>query len=244
MLLAIDIGNTNINVGVFQGRRLLRKYSVPTASKSYSVSFKSILEGRQEFEAIICSVVPVATRALQSDLRKLGIKPYIIGKDIKVPVRNLYRKPWQVGQDRLVNAYAAVSLYGAPIVAIDFGTAITFDIISAKGDYLGGMILPGLGISLNALAKRTALLPEVRLRQPKEFIGKDTQNSILSGVIFGFASLTGEFSRRLKRKLGSKTKVIATGGNARFMAKYCRCFDRVDPELTLKGLMLLYLETR
>ncbi|MCX5712594.1 MAG: type III pantothenate kinase [Candidatus Omnitrophica bacterium] len=239
MLLAIDIGNTNISIGIFQGTRLLRKDSISTASKSYLSIFRRITKGKAGFEAVICSVVPTATRILQADLGKLGIRPYIIGKDIRVPIRNLYRKPGQVGQDRLVNAYAAVQLFGSPIVAIDFGTAITFDVISKKGEYLGGMILPGLGISLNALAKRTALLPEVKLRQPEEFIGRDTQNSILSGVIFGFAALTDKFSSKLKQKFGSRTKIIATGGNSGFMSKFCTCFDRVDPELTLKGLMLL-----
>ena len=239
MLLAIDIGNTNLNIGVFKGRCLLRKYSLATASKTYFSSLKRITKGWPVFEAVICSVVPKTTQTLKADLKRLGVRAYIIGKDFKVPVRNLYRRPAQVGQDRLVNSYAAIRLFGAPIIAIDFGTAITFDIISKKEEYLGGMILPGLGISLNALARRTALLPEVKLRCPKEFIGTDTQNSILSGVIFGFAALTDEFVRRLKQKFVSNAKVIATGGNAIFMAKYCCCFDKVDPDLTLKGLMLL-----
>ena len=238
MLLAIDIGNTNISLAVFKGASLLKRAVLPTSAKSYKHILKKLI-GRNDMQVVVCSVVPDATVRLRQELKRLGVKAYIIGKEIKVPIKNLYRKPGQVGQDRLVNAYSGVRLYGAPLVAVDFGTAITFDSISASGAYLGGMILPGLGISLDSLASRTALLPKIKLQPPREFIGKDTQSSILSGVVFGYAALVDELCARLKQKLGRRAKVVLTGGNARFMAKFCRNFDQVDPDLILKGLMLL-----
>ena len=156
-----------------------------------------------------------------------------------MPIRNLYRKPKQVGQDRLVNAYAASALYGAPLIVIDFGTAITFDIISKNKEYLGGMILPGLGISLEALHERTALLPKIKLSKPQEFIGRDTRNSMLSGIIYGFAALTDDLTNRIKKKIGKNVLVIGTGGNINLIGRYCRKIDRIDPDLTLKGIALL-----
>jgi type III pantothenate kinase len=193
--------------------------------------------------AIICSVVPYITLRLKNDLQTiLKIKPYIVGKDIVVPIRNLYHKPKEVGQDRLVNAFAAITLYKAPIIAIDFGTAITFDVISRYGEYLGGMILPGLKISLEALNQRTALLPDIKLSKPRTFIGRDTKTSMLSGIIYGFSSLSDELIMRIRNKIGRKAKVIATGGNSRLIAGYCKKIDKLDLELTLKGLNLLFLK--
>jgi type III pantothenate kinase len=185
--------------------------------------------------------VPKITERLKRDLLTFsGKKPYIIGKDILVPIKNLYHKPKQVGQDRLVNAYAASSLYRAPLIAIDFGTAITFDIISKKKEYLGGMILPGLKISLEALNQRTALLPKIKLKKPDDFIGKDTKNSMLSGIIYGFGSLTDELITRIKKVIGRNALAIVTGGNTELISKYCRKINKVDVNLTLKGLSMLY----
>ncbi|MFA4888398.1 MAG: type III pantothenate kinase [Candidatus Omnitrophota bacterium] len=240
MLLAIDIGNTNINLGVFQGNRLVKRYCFATKGTNYRSWLKKVCKGNKIKQAVICSVVPLAAKLIEKELVKLlGKRPYNIGKDIIVPIKNLYRKPRQVGQDRLVNAYAAVMLYGAPLIIVDFGTAITFDVISKDKGYLGGMILPGLRISLEALKRCTALLPEVELAKPKEFIGRDTRNSMLSGVVYGFAALTDSLTARIKEKLGHKVKVIGTGGNIRLLKQYCRCFSRVDPDLTLRGINFL-----
>jgi len=151
----------------------------------------------------------------------------------------LYRRPAQVGQDRLVNAYAAFFSYGAPLIVIDFGTAVTFDVVSQKREYLGGMILPGLKISLDSLAQRTALLPSIRLTSPAEFIGRDTKNSMLSGIVYGFSSLVDELCRKIKKKLGSKARVVATGGDAGLIGRYCRVINKIDKDLTLKGLALI-----
>lgn len=251
MLLAIDIGNTNITFGVFsagggpayggQHKRIVKRFDILT--KKYNLPKLKRGIGRLKIDdVVICSVVPLATKKIAKDLKGfLGKAPYIIGKDIKVPLKNLYHKPHEVGQDRLVNAYAGVHLYGTPLIAVDFGTAITFDVISKNKEYLGGMILPGLGISLEALFERTALLPKIKLEAPSELIGRSTKNSMLSGIVYGFACLADDLSERIKAYIGKNAKVIATGGNIRLIGKYCRKIDKIDPDLTLKGLNILYL---
>lgn len=240
MLLAIDTGNTNISFGILRAERLFRRFDIPT--KVYSLKkIKSRLARFNLDDCLICSVVPKMTLRLEKDLKKLLGKPaYILGKNLSVPIKNLYRFPKQVGQDRLVNAYAASVKYPAPLIAIDFGTAITFDVVSKKKEYLGGMILPGLEISLAALTKHAALLPKVKLKPPGEFIGRDTENSMLSGIIYGFAALTDELISRIKKKIGYNTKVIATGGNASLITRFCKNIDLIENELTLKGLYLIY----
>ena len=186
--------------------------------------------------------MPSVTKILAKDIeRLLGQPPYIIGKDIVVPINNLYRKPRQVGQDRLVNAYAGIMLYGAPLIVVDFGTAVTFDLVSKDKAYLGGMILPGMEISLDALAERTALLPKIKLTRPEEFIGRDTKNSMLSGIIYGFSSLADSLIKKLKQKLGKNAQVIATGGNISLISNYCRKINKINRDLTLQGLCLLFL---
>lgn len=238
MLLTIDIGNTNITFGLWKNSKLTKKFDL--ATKEYTLAqVKKLLKNKKPDDVVICSVVPQATRKLELEFtRWLGKKIKIIGKNLKVKITNRYRQPSQVGQDRLINAFAGVSLYGSPLIVIDLGTAVTFDVISAKNEYLGGMILPGLAISLDSLCQRTALLPKVKVAQPKEFIGRDTRNSMLSGVIYGFASLTDDLCRKIRAKIGKNAKVIGTGGNINLLAKYCRSIDRIDPDLTLKGLYL------
>jgi type III pantothenate kinase len=239
MLLAIDIGNTNITFGIFRGKNLFRKFDIPTDKFSYA-SLKKKSGPFKPREAIICSVVPWATRQLEGVLSRMHIRPLIIGKDTLVPIKNLYRHPQQVGQDRLVNAYAVVRLYGAPAVIVDFGTAITFDVVSRNNEYKGGLIVPGLNISLKALSQRTALLPQLELSVPREFIGRDTKSSMLSGVVYGFASLTDILLSKIKKDIDKRAMVVATGGDVRLMARYCRKIDKIDETLTLKGLNLIY----
>lgn len=240
MLFAIDIGNTNINLGLFQGSRMIKRYKIPTVSSGYSRYLKCLAFKDDIKQAVICSVVPRAAKALAEALKsELGVEPHIIGKGLQVPVKNLYRKPGQVGQDRLVNAYAGIRLFGAPLIVVDFGTAVTFDVISKKGEYLGGMILPGLKISLEALNQKTALLPKVKLAEPVEFIGRDTKNSMLSGIVNGFSALSEELAEEIKKKIGWRAKVIGTGGDIGLIAKHCKVFDACDKDLTLKGLSLI-----
>ncbi len=245
MLLVADIGNTNINFGLYkitekENSLLLNTFSIPT--QSYNLNkLKAKLANIDIKDSVLCSVVPEATGLLKNDLQNLSRgKPYIIGKDIIVPLKNLYLKPKEVGQDRLVNAYAASKLYKSPLIAIDFGTAITFDIISKKKEYLGGMILPGLRISLETLKEKTALLPKISIQKPKEFIGRDTKTSMLSGLIFGFASLTDEMITKIKKITGKKTMAIGTGGNLSLMAEYCHKINHAEKNLTLNGLVMLY----
>lgn len=239
-LLTVDIGNTNIDFGVFRDTKIIKRFNIPT--KVYRLkSFKKKLGRVALTDAIVCSVVPATSRILERDLKKLlGKQPYIIGKQIKVPLKNLYRKPQQVGQDRLVNAYAGVMLYGAPLIAVDFGTAVTFDVVSKDKEYLGGMILPGLEISLDVLNERTALLPKIKLEKPQEFIGRDTRNSMLSGIVYGFAALADNLVMRLRNNIGKQALVIGTGGNINLIGRYCKQMDRQDEDLTLKGLNLIY----
>jgi len=238
-LLAVDIGNTNINFGVFKKNRLTGKFKISTSGYKLKELKRKI--GREvPDEIIISSVVPRACDILNRDLKALFHKaPYVLGKNIAVPIKNLYRYPKQVGQDRLVDAYAGVVLHGAPLIVVDFGTAVTFDIISKKKEYLGGMILPGLGISLEGLYENTALLPKIRLKKPKEFIGRDTQSSMLSGAVYGFASLIDGLTGKIKEKIGRGVLVIGTGGDIELVGRYCKRIDKIDGDLTLKGLNLI-----
>jgi len=240
MLLAIDIGNTSISFGFFCGDKLIKRQNIPTREYSFD-KLKRILNRSEINDSIICSVVPKVARILSKDLKiLLNCQPYILGKNLIVPIKNLYRKPKQVGQDRLVNAYAGIALFGAPLIAVDFGTALTFDVISRQKEYLGGMIFPGLSMSLEALTQKTALLPSVSLDQPKEFIGRDTKNSMLSGIVYGFAALTDDLVGKIKNKIGKNAKVVGTGGNVDFIAKHCKNIDVKDVNLTLKGIDLIY----
>ena len=246
-LLAIDIGNTNITAGIFKGTKLLGKTKVPTPSySSYIRQFKTLIKGsglelKNVDEAIVSSVVPLALARLVVELRRMSgtIKITIVGRDLKVPVRNRYRIKKEVGQDRLVSAYAAQLLYGSPAVIVDFGTAITFDIISKKGDYLGGLILPGIKLSLSSLYKNTALLPKVELKAATSIIGKDTVNSMRGGILFGFGAMCDGLIAQYRKILGKSTKVIATGGNAALIKRYAKSIQIVDEDLTLKGLQLI-----
>jgi len=241
MLLVIDVGNTNINLGVVEGKRLLERFVIPTAQESYSKQLKQIFLRYAADRAIICSVVPQVVGRLKAGLSPfLTAKALVVGEDFPVPIKNCYRKPAQVGQDRLVNAFAGVLTCQAPLVVVDFGTAITFDVISARQEYLGGIIVPGLNISLDALADRAALLPRIKLEHPKEFIGRDTQNSILSGLIHGMAALVDEIVDRINKEIGNKGVVIFTGGDAALISGYCRQRHKLDPDLTLKGLTMLW----
>lgn len=236
--LVIDIGNTNTSFGVFNGKRLIRSWDIPTEkiSAKADLKLKKII-----FEkVIICSVVPKVTERLKANLNKKSkIQPLIVGHNLTVPIKNLYSNPRQVGQDRLVNAYAGLKIYNAPLIIVDFGTAITFDLVSEKGAYLGGIIVPGLNISLEALFEKCALLPKVNLSNPKSLIGKDTKTSILSGILNGFGCLCDGLILKLKKQFNKKPIVIATGGNVELMRKFSKQIDKVDKNLTLKGLNLL-----
>ncbi len=244
-LIAIDIGNTNVTVGVFKGPRLIAKGKIPTAAHGlYEKSMKRLLKKAgclacKDCVSAVSSVVPAVLPMVKKTLRRIGVRDiYILGKDIKVPIKNLYACPEEVGQDRLVNAFAARELYGAPAVVIDFGTAVTFDCVSKKGEYLGGLILPGIDISLQSLYEKTALLPKIRLKTVRQVIGRTTADSMRAGILFGFGSACDGLVEKYKKLLGEPLRVIDTGGNSGLVRRYARSIKTVDEDLTLKGIRL------
>ncbi len=240
MLLAVDVGNTTITAGLFRGARLVARGRIPTRGSPRSLLRALKVSPRQLDGVIVSSVVPRATVSLKRSLKQLGLKPLILGENIRAPIINRYRVPSQVGQDRLVNGVGAYFLYGGPAIIVDFGTAVTLDVVSARREYLGGLIVPGMGIALEALISRTALLPKVGLTPPKEFLGRDTRQSMLSGLFYGYGALCDGIVAKLKTRHAPKARVIATGGHCRLMAPYCHSVQTVNPDLTLQGLQITY----
>jgi len=242
VLLAINIGNTNISGAIFSSpKRIIKQFVLPTKAYSKTKLVKKLKKSFKISDAVICSVVPKLTKVLERDLKLFtGKRPYIIGKEVTVPIKNLYQ-PGQLGQDRLVNAYSACTLYQTPLVVIDSGTAITFDVVSKDKKYLGGLIIPGMEISLKSLKEKTALLPSIKLCQPKILIARDTKNSILSGVVYGYSALCKEMVIRIKKYIGKKTLVLGTGGNISLIKKYSGIKIKIDKNLTLKGINLVYV---
>lgn len=241
MLLAIDIGNSNITAGIFKGRKLAFVFDLPLSSYSKE-KFQKKLKIKQKPDIIlICSVVPEVELKLKQDLKTLtGKTPLIIGKDLILPIENLYRKKKELGQDRLLNSYAAVKLYKGPAIVIDAGTAITIDAVSKEGAYLGGIIFPGLNLLAKALKDNTALLPKITLKNPAELIGKDTKNSILSGIVFGSSAMCEGIINRIKKETGEDPKIIGTGGNIELIKDSSNLDIIIDKNLTIKGLNLIY----
>jgi type III pantothenate kinase len=240
-MFAIDIGNSNIALGLFKDGHLVKKTKMSTREGVlYARRIKTLLGNTVPSHIVISSVVPEALRRIKKILRKTDDpKIIILGENADVQIKNLYRVKRQVGQDRLVNAYGAKSFYGAPAVIIDFGTAITFDIVSGKGEYLGGLILPGIEMSLATLYEETALLPKVKLAPAGNIIGKDTVSSMRGGILFGFGAMCDALVARYRKVVGDGLKVIATGGNSSLMKRYAKSIQKVDEDLTLKGLELL-----
>lgn len=252
MLLAIDIGNTTISIGALKLKegKIERIETVETNQSAIKLK-KNLarifhaLKNKYLFmdSAMICSVAPWATEIVESLLKtQFKIKPIIIGRNVHVPIQNNYHYPQQVGQDRLVVAYAAKYFYGAPVLVIDFGTAITFDVVSAKGAYEGGIIVPGIRLSAESLFQKTALLPRLEKFQiPKNLIGKTTQESILSGLFYGYGVLSKGLIAAISKKMKKRPKVIITGGHAHLMKKLIgRYVTRMDPHLIFQGMKLIY----
>lgn len=238
MLLAIDIGNTNIHCGFFEAGSLKSVFSVPTDSRRLRRRIKPY--ARKIECAVIASVVPTALRCIERDMRGILKGPIlVVGREVDSGVKNRYRKKGQVGQDRLVNARAAFEFYGGKAIVVDFGTAITIDVVNEKKEYLGGVIAPGVEISIGALSRRAAMLPDITLRQPRDILGRETRESMISGAVYGFSSLCDGIVERLKKRCGKGCRVVATGGMARLIGPYCKTVDNIDPDLTLKGLNLI-----
>jgi len=250
MLLAIDIGNTNIDVGLFKGEELYTNWDLATdvykTSDEYAVILLSLLKQQglstaDIDQAVICSVspplVPVFRELCQ---RYLNITPLLVEAGVKTGVSILMDNPREVGPDRIVNAVGGHHLYGGPLIVIDLGTATTFDVVSEKGDYLGGAISPGIKVATESLFQRTAKLPRVELIRPKRVIGRDTITAMQSGFIFGYVGLIEGMISRIQKELGTNTRVIATGGYADLLAEETKVIEIVDPYLTLIGLRVIH----
>lgn len=250
MLLAVDIGNTQTHLGAFRNGKLLEHWRVPTDAQttadelaaSHSVMLRLRGVSFDDISSVIVSsTVPRVTPEYEEmTSRYFGDRCMVVGPSIKtgMPIRT--DNPRELGADRLVNAVAAFERLGGPCVVVDFGTAITFDAISAEGEYLGGIIAPGVEISLAALTERAAKLPQIDLGEPERLIGKTTLESIQSGVVFGFASQIDGIVYRLREELGEDLQVIATGGLSSHIVPFCETVEQVDDLLTLEGLRLIH----
>lgn len=251
MLLAVDIGNTNIVVGVFDEERLVHSWRLSTrremTADELQVMFRSLIgEGLDGFrDAIVSSVVPPLTAPVIEAIQKLcGVTPLEVEPGIKTGLRIRYDNPQEVGADRILNAVAARARHAGALIVIDFGTATTLDVVTAGGDYLGGVICPGPRLSAEALSARAARLPRVDLQAPPHVVGRNTVDSIRSGLLHGHAAMIDGLVRRIEAELGSKTTVIATGGLAPVIGPLMDRLDALDPDLTLEGLRLLYARNR
>jgi type III pantothenate kinase len=250
MLLAVDVGNTETVLGVFRDEELAwhwRLATVPERSADeLALLFGGFLErqglsfDRHVTGVVISSVVPTATQSLREMVRGyFHFAPVVVEPGVKTGVPVLTDNPKEVGADRIVNALAAFSKYGGPAIVVDFGTATTFDAISEGGEYLGGAIAPGIQISARALYERTARLPRIELSAPRSVVGKNTVESLQSGIVFGYSAMVDGMVERLAKELGTPT-VIATGGLASIVIGECRTIDQHDPWLTLEGLRLMF----
>jgi len=248
MLICIDIGNTNTAVGIFI-KNLLRNYYRVSSNHFLTADECGILIKQLIGEiktdkiegVIIASVVPALTSVYQEMSKKyLHSDPVIVSSKLSLGIKILYENPEQVGADRIANAIAAFELYGGPIIVVDLGTATTFDVVSKKGEYLGGVISPGIETSSANLFKKAAMLPKVELKKPKKVIGTNTQESLKSGIIFGAVGQIDEIVSRIEKELRQKVKVVATGGLAELISTESKTIKRVDPTLTLQGLKIIY----
>ncbi len=250
MLLAVDIGNTNIHLGLHRDGEWLVTWRIRTVPDKmpdeYAVLVRSFFreEGLDfdEIEGVVIgSVVPKLTAAFtELSRRYLGHEPLIVGPGVRTGIRLKMDNPHEVGADRVTNAAAARKLYGCPAIVIDFGTATTFDVLSPEGDYVGGAIAPGIGISHDALVSRTARLHKVDLEPPPSPIGRNTVHAMQSGLFYGYVAMIEGMVERIQRALGCKAKVIATGGLAPLFAEHTDVIEVIAPYLTLDGLRLIY----
>ncbi|MEW6515687.1 MAG: type III pantothenate kinase [candidate division FCPU426 bacterium] len=250
MLIVMDVGNTHMCFGVYQGSDLLREFRVSTNRKATAdelgVLLRGLLHGVHGAPVwegvVIASVVPEMdlplTEAVQ---RQLRVPVLSVTPDMPLPIRNAYRPPEAVGADRLMNAVAAVNEFGAPVLIVDFGTATTIDAVARGRVYQGGAIMPGLLLSADALSRGTALLPRVELRPPSQALGRNTEESLQSGILLGAAGAVSKIVADIRRRWGQRVPVVATGGLASLVRPFCPVLRHHRPHLTLEGLRLTWL---
>jgi type III pantothenate kinase len=250
MLLAIDIGNTNIVLGLYDDERLVTHWRLLTQAErtadEYGVIISHLVAGegfrRDQIHAIItsCVVPPMVSVAQELALKFFKLEPLMVGPGIRTGMPILYDSPKDVGADRIVNGIAAYEKYHNACIVVDFGTATTVDFISNKGEYVGGAIAPGLLISLEALVQRASKLPRIEIVKPREIVGKNTVQSIQAGIFYGYVGLVEGIVRRIQNENAADARVIATGGLAPLIASECVSIDEVEEFLTLEGLRIIY----
>jgi type III pantothenate kinase len=250
MLLAIDIGNTNVTFGVFEGEHIKATWRVSTAihrmPDEYANLMLSLMERQgvkaaQIDDVVICSVVPPLLLIFEEVCKRyLRKTPLVVEVGVKTGVRIDMDNPREVGPDRIVNAVAAHHLYGSPVIVIDMGTATTMDVVAKGGKYIGGAIAPGIAIATEALFTRTAVLPRIELSLPKKAIGRNTVAAMQSGIVFGYIGLIEGLITRIQAELDEKARVVAVGGFATLMVRATNLIDEINPDLTLIGLRLIY----
>ena len=250
MLLSIDVGNSMVTMGVFNGEQLVTTLRLASDTRrlddEYGLLITNLLDlngvERSQIEDIcLCSVVPPLTPIFeQVSLNYFGVRPLTVTAGVRTGLQITYDNPRDVGSDRIVDAVAAIHLYGPPAIVVDFGTATVFDAVSRDGVYLGGAIAPGINVAAEALFLNTSQLRRVELTAPKSAIGQNTSTALQSGLVFGYAGLVDGIVARFKEELGQDAKVIGTGGLAEIISKETDIFDAINPELTLVGLRLVY----
>lgn len=254
MLLAVDVGNTNTVLGVYDGSTLVRHFRVESSrtrtSDEYGILFRSLFEASGLDvgligEAICASVVPPLSDTVVGAIRSyFGVEPVLVGPGIKTGMALLVDNPREVGADRIVNAVAAFERVRGGVIVVDFGTATTLDCVSPKGEYLGGVIAPGMVISADALFRAAAKLPRVEFVKPRTALGKNSVHSIQSGIVFGYVGLVDGLVERLRAELGFPCAVLATGGLASVVSSESRTIESTDEFLTLDGLRILFERNR
>ena len=250
MILGIDIGNTSISVAILKGKQVLHVNTIDVNVKKNELHrqldkyTKRYLKNRAKLvRGIICSVVPKKTRVVeQYVLQKFKIPVHVIGRDVDVPIVNNYTDQKQVGQDRLVGAYAVKKIFGSPAIIVDFGTATTFDVVNRKGEYAGGIIVPGVRLSAESLFSKTALLPRVEhISAPKHLIGRNTQESILSGIFNGYGAMCTGLIEDIRREIKNNPQIILTGGYTQVMKRFIKVkISKIERHLVFKGIAFLH----
>lgn len=250
MLLVFDIGNSNIVMGTYEGKTLLKHWRISTDRQKTGDEYGILMHDLFRYQGIdmtdikaiiISSVVPpLVVPMTKMCERYFHIHPLIVGPGIKTGIRLNYENPRAIGADRIVNVVGAFEQYGGPLIVIDIGTATTFDVVGETGDFMGGVIAPGIGTSADALFQSAAKLPRIELVPPKNIVCHNTVQGMQAGIIFGYVGQIDEIVRRIKKEQGQEMKVIATGGLAKMIAKESATIDKIDHFLTLTGLRVLY----